>query len=154
MVFKLQRFLFPSNGKDFQNMLLPPPSAMGIRCFYSLQTGRTSRTQENFNLGINSNPVSIPFKREGLPELFSTRFPSVSMYKVSIPFKREGLPELFAVLTTPAGAWLRFYSLQTGRTSRTRHYGIVCIQAAVFLFPSNGKDFQNSTPYEPSHSKC
>ena len=37
-------FLFPSNGKDFQN--LPPW----------------------WELGLKSHKVSIPFKREGLPE--------------------------------------------------------------------------------------
>ena len=65
---------------------------------------------------------------------------------VSIPFKREGLPELNeeTLEIFAENGNMCFYSLQTGRTSRTkvRNY----IRMAVygrFLFPSNGKDFQN-----------
>ena len=37
-------FLFPSNGKDFQNMGVRGLPRLTITSFYSLQTGRTSRT--------------------------------------------------------------------------------------------------------------
>ena len=61
--------------------------------------------------------VSIPFKREGLPEPRS----SVSQVKkslfVSIPFKREGLPEQKADAALGEILAVCFNSLQTGRTS-------------------------------------
>ena len=138
------RFLFPSNGKDFQNLwslyAAPPPSG----CFYSLQTGRTSRTKFCIKERIGTQLVSIPFKREGLPE-------PIAIGKGS-------------------DAITCFYSLQTGRTSRTIVAVIVCVATPVsipfkreglpehtlnnntnnrvfmFLFPSNGKDFQNLRP--------
>ena len=39
--------------------------------------------------------VSIPFKREGLSERFTTITNLTAHFAVSIPFKREGLSEPF-----------------------------------------------------------
>ena len=42
---------------------------------------------------LSNELVSIPFKREGLPELLSKFRLFFECWGVSIPFKREGLPE-------------------------------------------------------------
>jgi len=88
-------FQFPSNGKDFPNIVLYPIyparfvgvsipfkreglSERTIDCmifieyssFNSLQTGRTFRTKTHKNIDKKVIfKVSIPFKREGLSEL-------------------------------------------------------------------------------------
>ena len=49
-------FLFPSNGKDFQNRKTMLKGIISLFCFYSLQTGRTSRTAPP------TNPVTVRAK--------------------------------------------------------------------------------------------
>ena len=136
-------FQFPSNGKDFPNKnpksgdtlkvtvsipfkregLSEPKSNQNTLYqptsgFNSLQTGRTFRTY-NDHLGISGVIVSIPFKREGLSE----------------PRNRAG----------QAGSH-SFNSLQTGRTFRTLPAAWHAYMAVIkFQFPSNGKDFPNSS---------
>ena len=119
--------------------------------FNSLQTGRTFRTNTTHvhngttfkfqfpsngkdfpntgRLGCDGNVwcVSIPFKREGLSEQWMGVYPRWRRIIVSIPFKREGLSELNDLLE--------------GKVNKD-----------MFQFPSNGKDFPNSTPCEASHS--
>ena len=70
--------------------------------------------------------VSIPFKREGLPELHRHHDPhEMQVRQVSIPFKREGLPERLLFLVVKPRTQFRFNSLQTGRTSWTVDRSIV-----------------------------
>ena len=65
-------FQFPSNGKDFPNVL----ATFGM---------------------AGCDEVSIPFKREGLSERVVTASEPEEETFVSIPFKREGLSELIYI---------------------------------------------------------
>ena len=62
------KFQFPSNGKGFPNAYLIRTLIQRIRCFNSLQTGKAFRTAHGKNKVNKPNVVSIPFKRERLPE--------------------------------------------------------------------------------------
>ena len=86
-------FLFPSNGKDFQNSDENVETASMIS-FYSLQTGRTSRTRRV----TQASRESFRF--------YSLQTGRTSRTNVSTRFVQFGK--------------MCFYSLQTGRTSRTQ----------------------------------
>ena len=162
----IYKFLFPSNGKDFQN---PRRELLHQRnaCFYSLQTGRTSRTREILTEMIVQNNCFYSLQTGRTSRTIMIIVGIAALALVSIPFKREGLPELPSGLADTHV--YSFYSLQTGRTSRTltttwsvRMVATVSIpfkreglpervigndltpeESLKFLFPSNGKDFQN-----------
>ena len=135
-------FQFPSNGKVFPNCDISVQH-LPCKCFNSLQTGRSFRTELKPKRR-KTVKVSIPFKREGLSELYNRyltticsfkkfQFPSngkvfpnfkhipeISLpMKVSIPFKREGLSE------------------------PTKSPSAVVYLDNLFQFPSNGKVFPN-----------
>ena len=135
-------FLFPSNGKDFQNTDAFGPSPVSpkvsipfkrgrtsrthidieeviyVESFYSLQTGRTSRTICFVSLlsACSKSFYSLQTGRTSRT-LYKERADTQTNF-VSIPFKREGLPEPVKNYARQAKDTC-FYSLQTGRTSRT-----------------------------------
>ena len=91
---KPEAFLFPSNGKDFQN--------------------RWNTHSPDFRIN-----VSIPFKREGLPEPLTGKYPERIYMKFLFPSNGKDFQNLHDPRTNPLDGDNGFYSLQTGRTSRT-----------------------------------
>ena len=85
-------------------------------CFNSLQTGRTSSTDE-VSREYSELSVSIPFKRDGLSQ------PQLKHRRI----RRSR----------------RFNSLQTGRAFQTELHIDKGAMYTEFQFPSNGKDFPN-----------
>ena len=61
-----------------------------LNSFNSLQTGRHIPRQEHRRVDVKEI-VSIPFKREGIFQVFNRRHLLLTEYRVSIPFKREGI---------------------------------------------------------------
>ena len=142
-------------------------NAQVIQCFNSLQTGRTFRTTKTAQLSKTAaHTVSIPFKREGLSELYRMLlkyysrlcFNSLQTGRtfrtlmettdgitqpslVSIPFKREGLSEQTARNRIQHRPRVSIPFKREGLSER-----LLILQQDnlhVFQFPSNGKDFPN-----------
>ena len=139
-------FQFPSNGKVFPNSL-ELWCIFGWRpCFNSLQTGRSFRTEkEAGSLGISGRQFCFNSLQTGRTSSTQDLYlcPSMGCHRVSIPFKREGLPQQYnfeknwgtRLFQFPSngkdflnsGSWQAvmilfstgFNSLQTGRTSST-----------------------------------
>ena len=65
-----QEFLFPSNGKDFLNTLVPEDGEQAKDVFLFPSNGKDFLNTERLTLFPASEEliVSIPFKREGLSE--------------------------------------------------------------------------------------
>ena len=88
-------FQFPSNGKDFLNEGDIGYHAGNWEVFQFPSNGKDFLNCENTSHLLDTvTTVSIPFKREGLPQLNSERWNYTNNNNVSIPFKREGLSEL------------------------------------------------------------
>ena len=115
-------FQFPSNGKGFPNEELVERVEREELGFNSLQTGKAFRTKiiMTFSPSSQEKPVSIPFKRERLSELWILGRSKMEKETVSIPFKRERLSELFLLRLRWWSLPLSFNSLQTGKAFRTR----------------------------------
>ena len=124
-----------------------------ILSFNSLQTGRTFRTGQSSPMSSPTRSlVSIPFKREGLSEL--KRVDALVYQLNSFNSLQTGRTFRTNEEATMPKITFSFNSLQTGRTFRTLPHLLHNRKVTQFQFPSNGKDFPNSTPSEASHSVC
>ena len=139
----IAEFQFPSNGKDFPNRFcLLEALLQRMKSFNSLQTGRTFRTDGEIETLETEGLFQFPSNGKDFPNLFRW-CTNCTFFTVSIPFKREGLSELQKSLSSdyqkirfqfPSNGkdfpniiyvvmfnyvYVRFNSLQTGRTFRT-----------------------------------